>query len=269
METPIYEKRLFPFADGYYYQFVQDRALTKRAHSHDFYELVCILQGEATQCVDGNPVRMTEGSVCILSPENTHYFLAQSEKILVFSLSVEKAVFQRIQTAIGFAPVFGMALDLPVKELRRSAKKLPHVAEVLKTTWLNAWLAHIFVLLVQNGFPQHTDAPAPLQRAVEKLREPENIARGIPAFLELTGYSRVHLCRLTAKYYGKTPFQILQETRMQLAEEYLKSTLLSVEEIAYIVGFASVSRFHSVFKSKHALTPAQYRRKHTGNPFSV
>ncbi len=270
METiTVYEKSLFPFTDGYYYQFVQDRALTKIPHRHGFYELVCVLQGEAVQRVDGESVRITEGGVCILSPENAHCFESQSERLFVFSLSVDEPTFQRIQNAIGFTPVFGEVFELDANALRNNIKKLPLVAEAMKTVWLNAWLANIFVLLVHSGFPQRTGVPFALQRAVAKLRDPENLARGIPAFLELTGYSRVHLCRLTEKYYGKTPFRILREARMQLAEEYLKSTRLSVEEIAYTVGFASVSRFHAVFKAQHRLTPAQYRRKYTGNPFSV
>ena len=265
----VYKKEDLPFQNGYYYQFLQNRTLTKIEHSHDFYELIFLLRGNATQRVDGEKISMCEGEVCILSTRNAHYFESQSKDLSVFSLSVEETIFQRLQNAVGFIPLYGQGFQAIDEDLRNYIEKLPQVETSTRATWLNALLAHLFFIFVQRDYPQLDGIPAGLQRAVTKLRETENLASGIPAFMALSGYSRVHLCRLTAKYYGKTPFEILQETRMQVAEEYLKTTALSIEEIAYKIGFSSVSRFHSLFKSRHGVTPAQFRRNRISKVFSI
>jgi AraC-like DNA-binding protein len=47
---------------------------------------------------------------------------------------------------------------------------------------------------------------------------------------------------------GTTFRQLLDDTRKQLAEQYLKDSMLSVSEIAYLLGFAEVSSFSRAFR---------------------
>jgi len=47
---------------------------------------------------------------------------------------------------------------------------------------------------------------------------------------------------------GVTFRKLLDDTRQQLAEQYLKDSTLSVSEIAYLLGFAEVSSFSRAFK---------------------
>jgi AraC family transcriptional regulator, arabinose operon regulatory protein len=64
---------------------------------------------------------------------------------------------------------------------------------------------------------------------------------------------------------GTTPAQYLREVRFRKAELMLRTTFLSVKEIADEVGLVSVSHFMSDFKSRHGTTPNEYRsrkRKH-------
>jgi AraC-like DNA-binding protein len=42
--------------------------------------------------------------------------------------------------------------------------------------------------------------------------------------------------------------KLLDDTRRQLAEQYLKDSTLSVSEIAYLLGFAEVSSFSRAFR---------------------
>ena len=53
--------------------------------------------------------------------------------------------------------------------------------------------------------------------------------------------------------------------RMQKAKFLLKNEDLSISEIAFKVGFSSQAYFATVFKSKFAVTPSEYREKKKGN----
>jgi len=65
---------------------------------------------------------------------------------------------------------------------------------------------------------------------------------------------------------GTTPAQYLRDLRFQRAEVMLRTTFLSVKEIAEKVGTTSINHFMKDFKRRYGMTPGEYRtaakRKH-------
>mgnify|MGYP000377368799 CR=1 FL=1 len=55
--------------------------------------------------------------------------------------------------------------------------------------------------------------------------------------------------------------QILDEVRQELAEDYLKSTQLPLQEIAVRLGFTEARSFHRSFKTWTGKTPGEYREQ--------
>jgi AraC-like DNA-binding protein len=58
---------------------------------------------------------------------------------------------------------------------------------------------------------------------------------------------------------GTTFKELLKDTRMQLAQKYLRSPGRSVVETAYLLGFSEPSTFSRAFKRWTGVAPAQYR----------
>jgi len=54
---------------------------------------------------------------------------------------------------------------------------------------------------------------------------------------------------------------ILDDVRRRLAEEYLRNTALSMDEIAARTGFSEASNFRKAFKKWTSEQPAEYRRR--------
>jgi two-component system response regulator YesN len=75
------------------------------------------------------------------------------------------------------------------------------------------------------------------------------------------GLSTFRTAHLVKEVTRKTVFQILQEVRIQKAQDLLKKTSMSCTEIAYEVGYSEQSYFIKHFKRCVGVTPTRYRRR--------
>lgn len=76
-----------------------------------------------------------------------------------------------------------------------------------------------------------------------------------------SGVTQNHLCKLFKKKTGKSTMENLIEIRLTKSTVLLKSTDISISEIAYSVGFSDPKHFSQMFKRKYNLTPGEYRSK--------
>lgn len=72
--------------------------------------------------------------------------------------------------------------------------------------------------------------------------------------------SKYHFSRFFKKTTGISPYEYVLLCRVNKAKHLLKSTTRSIEEIAYSVGYNSVSNFIHSFEKKVGQTPGQFRR---------
>lgn len=70
-----------------------------------------------------------------------------------------------------------------------------------------------------------------------------------------------HLLRSFRQVFGMTPHQFLTRARMQRARRLLRTTDLTVAEVAVAVGYTSVSSFTGLFGRHTGCAPAAYRRQ--------
>lgn len=54
--------------------------------------------------------------------------------------------------------------------------------------------------------------------------------------------------------------QLLDETRRELADQYIRNPMVSIGEITYLLGFSEPSNFSRAFKRWNGTAPAEYRR---------
>lgn len=76
---------------------------------------------------------------------------------------------------------------------------------------------------------------------------------------ELVNLSASRFRHLFKQETGTTPGQYLRELRFRKAELMLRTTFLSLKEIADEVGTISLSHFMKEFKRRYGMTPSEYR----------
>jgi AraC-like DNA-binding protein len=84
----------------------------------------------------------------------------------------------------------------------------------------------------------------------------------VTALASAAGVSKYHFIRCFASVYGTTPARYLTERRIERAQDLLRATNLTVTEICYLVGFASLGSFSSRFTELVGMTPTAYQAKY-------
>lgn len=77
---------------------------------------------------------------------------------------------------------------------------------------------------------------------------------------ELIYKSESQTIRIFKKAYSKTPYDYSLERKMVAAKQMLKSTGMSVKDIASALGFTNEHYFSSCFKKHLGITPLKYRK---------
>jgi AraC family transcriptional regulator, transcriptional activator of pobA len=89
------------------------------------------------------------------------------------------------------------------------------------------------------------------------------LSKGLPTVKELAGrlhISAKYLSSLLKQLTGQTAQQLIHEKLIEKAKEKLSTTGLSVNEIAYELGFEQSQSFSKLFKSKTRQTPSEFRQ---------
>jgi YesN/AraC family two-component response regulator len=72
------------------------------------------------------------------------------------------------------------------------------------------------------------------------------------------GMSRVHLHRKLKELTNQSAGDFIKSIRLKQAAELLKSKNMSISEVAYRVGFSTLSHFSSSFKEFHGVSPTEF-----------
>lgn len=76
------------------------------------------------------------------------------------------------------------------------------------------------------------------------------------------GYHSYHISRLMKAHTKNTLHDYLTDYRLHMAKNYLRTTSLSVTQVAEKTGFSSYTYFIKLFRERTGISPLQYRRSH-------
>ena len=83
----------------------------------------------------------------------------------------------------------------------------------------------------------------------------------IGSLAEMANYNENYFMKVFRDYTGKTIVRFINDYRLEKSKEYLLTSELSIDEIAYKTGFSSASYYIRAFKNKYCLTPKEFRQQ--------
>lgn len=98
-----------------------------------------------------------------------------------------------------------------------------------------------------------------LHRVLDFIHENLGEDLSLTAMAGLAAMSATHFSKAFKAATGSSPLQYVITARIELASVLLKTSKLTVAEIAWRVGYRDLSRFGQHFKRKYGTTPAAFR----------
>lgn len=137
-------------------------------------------------------------------------------------------------------------------------------ARLARESWYEALLTRLVLTgsTLAPASPRRRSALAPRTLTRLKAHIEANLAGTVTLddLAVVAGLSRFHLCRAFRETTGLPPHAWLTRARLKAARRLLRTTDLSVAEIARQCGFASPNQFATTFRKGLGVTPTAYRR---------
>jgi AraC-like DNA-binding protein len=113
----------------------------------------------------------------------------------------------------------------------------------------------------QPAAGQATATPAWLTSSLREMSSESALRAGLPRLLQLAHVSPRQLARVTARYMGRTPTELIEDLRLRHAARLLLSSSTPISEISDRSGFSSPAYFSKRFSRATGISPRRYRQR--------
>lgn len=261
--------------------------LTEIEHFHDFNELVFIVKGKGVQVIEQNEYLVTAGDVFVLQGNQKHYFKDASDIEIVnvmFSANKKaKLISPSTQKLEGYNALFILESNYRAKHhftnklhldrselakmefiLNSMIMELQHKMEGYKTLIGNK-LEELIVLLSRHYSNLEATEAKSLVRIGKVIDYLENNYAEkvyIDHLAEMAFMSPRNFQRIFKKALGETPSNYIMQIRLQKARKLLRTSDISMAEVAHTCGFSDDKYFIKCFKKTFDITPVKFRMRY-------
>ncbi len=255
-------------------------------HMHTFIEMNYVYSGECRQLLNGKEVKLTQGQICLLDKDVPHSIPELGENDILVNIIMKKETFstaflgqlsnkgivssflanavsenQRHDRYILFHTENHENLQLIIRNMLceyfdpqdYSMELVSYYMPILFTELMRVYtLDKNFELAKSSG---KTNIIEILQYIEEHYKDCT-----LTSLAETFNFNANYLGNMLKERTGKTFLELVQTQRMINAESLLTNTDKSIDEIAFQVGYDSLSFFYRKFKELYGETPSRYRK---------
>ncbi len=247
-------------------------------HDHDYYEMMYVLQGSGDHVVRDDCRRMTAGELILIRPDDAHTIYAgPRDGLHFFNVAFPAATWRDFCVAAQIEPdaLAGPRVDGKPPTVLLDQTDMAAVASIFEEALtgyeaqpsrlqLCGFLGRIVPYIVRKKpAPSLVPAAGPrwLRDACRGMLDPDNLAEGLPKFVELSGVGYAHLSRTLRDTTGHTPTEFVNEIRLRRSAALLGATQAEIVQIALDCGFENLSYFYRLFGARFGRTPREYRNE--------
>ncbi len=211
----------------------------------------------------GREVALPPGYATLIDCSLPHsYYCAPDEKWdfrwIHFSGSCIDGYLSDYMAHWGIAPnPEGTAFFQSIYELVKSGRQTSYITSSTKLITL---CSDMLVNVLENSEIGQKGLSPIIVNAIQIFEEEFPSDLNLTSVCEKLSVSKFYFLRTFKEQTGFTPNDYLITVRLNHAKSLLRSTTLSIEDIALDCGFSTSTYFIQVFKKREAVTPLHYRR---------
>ncbi len=220
-------------------------------HTHDEAHFVYVVRGLYVTESHGAPEICSTGALVFNPRGTTHRDRFRSDDGVFFTVGVAAELAQEIERRLPRAAFF----------------RAPHVLEAISRAY-RAYVEDDAILeshglelvgdVTNHGIVEDANAPRWLLAARDFLRDTLPVPR-IHEVANVAGVHPVHFARAFRKYFRCSPHEYLRQCRIERAMNLLRTTKLSLAEVADEAGYCDQSELTHAFTKTFGWTPRTFR----------
>ncbi|MCF6312887.1 MAG: AraC family transcriptional regulator [Verrucomicrobiales bacterium] len=263
---------------------IEQRAFDAPWHFHPECELTYIIEGEGERFVGDSMESFTAGDFVLLGAELPHFWSSSKAGV-----GVARAVVVHFGESFLGDALQGAAEFASIRELLSLAKRGccfsqqrqlslalgERIQDLLQATGLQALLILIEILQSLAEAGDATDylssvghEPLRDQKSGQRINRAYQYVYAnldgevtLDAVAQVAGMSPAAFSRYFKRMTGRNLSDFIGELRTSQACKLLRETNSGVAEVAYEVGFGSLSNFNRLFKQLKGMSPREWRRR--------
>lgn len=238
-------------------------------HTHDFYEVITITNGEFIEYNNGQRYLLKKGMAHFIRPTDRHYLVtSKTEHNTIRNIVFEQSFFETClkEANLALTDQLFEPFHLNQHSFEQFVNKIHLLDQINNPELMNETIVksifYDFMLSLTFWGREADTIPKWLRNCHTQMQKEEHLTEGLPRLIALSGKSQAHLTRAFKKYYHLTPTDFINNLKIQKAVSLLCLTDKRILEIALECGFENLSYFNRLFKEKYSTTPRQYRDIH-------
>lgn len=245
-------------------------------HSHNVCEIGIAVSGSGTVMINDRVLPFNPGDISVIFPGDMHisnsidnnkntwsYINIDIDKMIVRSpgilSGIEDILSSKKQLSNVFTPELHPTIVNYVNRLFNELIEKSYGYKSLCQYLFAAIMIDVYRISTETVPAENKKHMAPIIPALSyiSLHYSENITSSKLA--EICYISQTHLRRLFKEYTGISPLEYVYKARITAATALLKTSSMSILDIAYAVGYSTQTSFNSHFKRFTGTTPSKYR----------
>lgn len=244
-------------------------------HTHDFWEMMYVLEGVGTHWVNEQPSVLKVGELLLLRPDDCHAFqMEPGDRLHFINIAFpagpwhEFSYVAKLQSTVAAwtSASSPQAVNVPETRHEEVAGTFQHTLRAFierpSQLELCRFWSMVLPLLMSDVQPESATGhkePSWLSSACQAMHDEKNLQMGLPRLVELSGVSQAHLSRTLKACRGQTPTEFINELKLKHAATQLTTTGQEIIDVAYDCGFNNLSYFYRLFSARFGQPPHAFR----------
>lgn len=253
-------------------------------HSHeDFSELVIVLEGNSQHIVNDESYEISKGDVFVINQFTEHSYVNANQLRICNIMFKPDDVFANVydmKKTSGFQALFVLEphysqnyhfcsqLKLTASEFKLIEQHITEMIEVYTKKdicWQDTVFSGFCLLCIMLSKYYNTDTAGndnefvKLAGAVAYIENNYCSSITTEELARIAGYSERQFLRLFKSIFASTPNIYIINLRMKKAQQLLRSSDMTIGEIAWNCGYDDHNYFSRVFKKHAGMSPSEYQ----------